>query len=98
MPRVITLFYLQRFFSHLVLFWAIDKLFFLSRGATPFEISILVALWALYALLFEVPSGAIADRWSRKWILFLAALFHSAAYMVWIFSHSFGGFLLGYLF
>lgn len=98
MPYVIKLYYLQRFFSHLVFFWAIDKVFFYERGASPFQISILVALWAFYALIFEVPSGALADRWSRKWILVLSSLFHSLAYLIWIFSGSFTGFLIGYLF
>lgn len=81
-----------------MLFWAIDKLFFVERGASPFQISVLVALWALYILVLEVPSGALADRWSRKWILVLSSLFHSLAYLVWILSSSFAGFLVGYLF
>lgn len=96
-PLVIKLFYLQRFFIHFIFFWSVDKIFFSQRGASTFEISILVGLWGLFALIFEVPSGALADRWSRKKMIVLAAFVHSTAYIVWIFSHSFWGFLLGYL-
>jgi hypothetical protein len=65
-PKVIKLYYLQRFFHHLNLFWAVDKLFFKSNGINPFQLSVLLAIWAGYVLIFEVPSGAIADRWSRR--------------------------------
>lgn len=94
----IKLLYLQRFFVHFIFFWSVDKVFFTQRGTNPFELSILLALWAFYVLMFEVPSGALADRWSRKWLLVISSFFHSIAYLVWIFSHNFWLFLLGYLF
>lgn len=96
-PLVIKLFYLQRFFVHFIFFWSVDKIFFSQRGASVFEISVLVGLWGLFALILEVPSGVIADRWSRKKMIVLAAFVHSTAYLIWIFSYNFWGFLLGYL-
>jgi MFS family permease len=96
-PLVIKLFYLQRFFIHFIFFWSVDKIFFSQRGASTFEISLLVGLWGAFALIFEVPSGVIADRWSRKKMIVLAAFAHSTAYLTWIFSHNFLGFLIGYL-
>lgn len=97
-PLVIKLIYLRRFFTHFIFFWSVDKIFFTQRGASPLEISIILGLWALYVLIFEVPSGAIADRWSRKWLIVISSVFHAVAYFVWIFSHNFWMFLLGYLF
>lgn len=97
-PLAIKLIYLQRFFIHFIFFWSVDKVFFTQQGANPLELSILLSLWSLYVLIFEVPSGAIADRWSRKWLLVISSFFHSIAYFVWIFSHNFWLFLLGYLF
>jgi len=97
-PLVIKLIYLRRFFTHFIFFWSVDKIFFAQRGASPFEISILLGLWAFYVLIFEVPSGAIADRWSRKWLIVISSIFHAVAYFIWIFSNNFWMFLLGYLF
>lgn len=97
MPRVIKLFYLQRFFHHLNFFWAIDKIFFSHSGINPFQISIILSLWCAYVLIFEVPSGAIADRWSRRWVMTIGSIFHTLSYLIWIFFSGFNWFLLGYL-
>ncbi len=97
-PKIVKLYYLQRFFHHLNFFWAVDKIFFSSNGINPFEISILLAIWSMYALIFEVPSGAIADMWSRRWIMTIGSIFHTVSYVIWFFADGFWGFLLGYLF
>lgn len=46
----------------------------------------------------EVPSGVIADRWSRRKMLILSGIFFSACYSLWVFSNSFWLFLLGFFF
>ncbi len=97
-PKVIQLFYTQRFFHHLNFFWAVDKLFFANKDMDPFQISLLLAIWSAYTLIFEVPSGAIADRWSRRWIMVIGSIFHTLAYFVWFFAFEFWGLLLGYIF
>ncbi len=97
MPRIIKLYYLQRFFHHLNFFWAIDKLFFASNGMNPFQISIILAVWSAYVLIFEIPSGALADKWSRRWVMTIGSVFHTLSYVVWYFAEGFWGFLIGYL-
>ncbi len=97
MPRIIKLYYLQRFFHHLNFFWAIDKLFFASNGMNPFQISIILAVWSAYVLIFEIPSGALADKWSRRWVMTIGSVFHTLSYVVWYFADGFWGFLFGYL-
>lgn len=94
----IKLYYLHRFFAHFIFFWAIDKIFFAQHGASPFTISLLVSLWTVHEMVLEVPSGIIADKWSRKWLLVISSIFHAASYFVWIFSYNFWTFLLGYIF
>lgn len=96
-PRIIKLYYLQRFFHHLNFFWAIDKIFFSSNGINPFQISIMLAVWSAYVLIFEIPSGALADRWSRRWVMTIGSIFHTLSYVVWYFADGFWGFLVGYL-
>lgn len=49
-------------------------------------------------LIFEIPSGALADRWSRRWVMTIGSIFHTLSYVVWFFASGFWGFLLGYMF
>jgi len=93
---IIKLFFLQRFFHHFIFFWSVDKIFFAQRGVDPLQLSILLVFWAVYEMIFEMPTGILADRWSRKWLLVISSFFHASAYLIWIFSHNFWMFLSGY--
>ena len=95
---VIRLLFVFHFFCDLILIYAVDKLFLLSRNISIQEIAILVAIWSGTTVLLEVPTGALADRWSRKYTLVLSGLFYSLCYVTWIFSFSFWLFALGFLF
>ncbi len=94
----IRLYYIHQFFFDLIFIYAVEKLFFLSRGIDLAQIGILLFLWSVMSLLFEVPTGIMADRWSRRKMLILAGIFFSICYLIWIFSNSFLMFLLGFLF
>ncbi|MBN2076658.1 MAG: MFS transporter [Dehalococcoidales bacterium] len=95
---VIRLLFVFHLFGDLILIYAVDKLFLLSRNISIQEIAILVAIWSGLTVLLEVPTGALADRWSRKYTLVLSGLFYSLCYITWIFSFSFWPFALGFLF
>jgi MFS family permease len=95
---VIRLLFAYHFFGDLILIYAVDKLFLLSRNISIQEIAILVAIWSGLTVLLEVPTGALADRWSRKYTLVLSGLCYSLCYVTWIFSYSFWLFALGFLF
>jgi MFS family permease len=75
----------------------VEKLFFLSRGIDLTQIGLLLFLWSLMSLIFEVPSGVLADHWSRRKMLILSGVFFSACYITWIFSNYFIMFLFGFL-
>lgn len=92
------LFYAFQFFSDFIFIYAVDKLLFLDRGVNLSQIAILMFLWSVMSMALEVPSGALADRWSRRKIIVLSGIFYSLCYLIWIFSHSFWGFLLGFFF
>jgi len=70
----------------------------IDRGLDLSQIGILLFLWSVMSLLLEVPSGALADRWSRRKMLILSGLSFSICYSIWLFSHSFSLFLLGFFF
>lgn len=94
----IRLFYIFQFFFDFIFIYAAEKLFMLSRGLNLSQIGILLFLWSVMSLLFEVPTGALADHWSRRKMLFLSGLFYSICYAIWALSGSFWLFLLGFLF
>lgn len=70
-----------------VLAYAFYNLLFSLRGLSVFEISILLTWWALSALVLEVPSGALADNWSRKKLMVLAPLIKAVCFIIWFFAN-----------
>lgn len=94
----IRLFYIFQFFFDFIFIYAVEKLFFLNRGLNLSQIGILLFLWSVMSLAFEVPTGALADHWSRRKMLILSGVFFSVCYAIWAFSSSFWLFLLGFLF
>ena len=60
--------------------------------------SSLFALWSVVAFLTEVPSGALADAWSRRRLYALGELLTAAGYACWLIWPSYLGFALGFVF
>lgn len=79
-------YYLTSFLENFVFAYAIYNVFFNIRGLSIFQISLLLGWWALSALVFEIPTGALADRWSRKKMLTLAPLLKSGCFLIWFFA------------
>jgi len=79
--------------------YAIYNVLFNIRGLSVFEISILLAWWALTTMFFEIPSGALADYWSRKKMLVIAPLIKSLCFVTWFLADgNFYFYALGFLF
>lgn len=98
LPTFVKLFYAYQFFFDFILIYAVEKLFLLDRGLNLAQIGILLFIWSIMSLLLEVPTGILADHWSRRKMLILSGMFFSLCYIIWIFSHFFILFLLGYFF
>ncbi len=92
------LFYIFQFFRDFIFIYAVDKLFLLYRGIELYQIAVLIAFWSILTIFLEVPTGVLADKWSRKNMLVLSALFTSLCYVTWLFSSNFWLFLLGFTF
>ena len=69
--------------SELVPYYPLYALLFLDTGLSERQISGLFALWSLTGFLAEVPTGALADRWSRRGSLVLAGVLQAAAFTLW---------------
>jgi MFS family permease len=58
-----------------VLLWVpVEKLFMTDIGFDAGSVSIMAAAYAAVVPLLEVPSGILADRWSRSWVMVSASI------------------------
>lgn len=63
--------YLASFLQGFMLWYATEKLFMRSIGFDDAQIAIAGILISATMVLFQIPSGILADRWSRKGVLIL---------------------------
>lgn len=79
--------------------YAIYNVMFHMQGLSFLQISILLAWWAAVAMIAEVPSGALADHWSRQKLLVIAPLIKVLCFIVWYWAEgNFYVYALGFLF
>jgi MFS family permease len=83
--------------SGLVPVYPLYALLFLDTGLSPAEVSGLFALWSVTGLLAEVPTGVLADRWSRRGALVLAGVLEAAGLAVWTAAPGLPGFATGFV-
>jgi predicted MFS family arabinose efflux permease len=60
-------------------------------------VSALFALWSVTGLLAEVPTGVLADRWSRRGALVLAGVLEAAGFVLWTVAPGLPGFAAGFV-
>ncbi len=85
------------FFQDLGFVYPIYTIMFREHGLSFTEISVLMAVWTAAALLFEIPSGIIADLWSRKLMVLFAPAIKAAGFVLWLAMPGFFGFALGFV-
>jgi len=91
-------FYAYKFMSECLPIYAFYALLFLERGQHLREVAILIALWSFFAIIFEIPTGILADRTNRKTMLVIGCLLKGACFLIWYFGHHFWLFALGFSF
>lgn len=95
--KSVKLFYILNFIRNLVPVYPVYVLLFQSKGLSLGQISLLLAIWSVPVVLLEVPTGILADNWSRKHMLSLGYLLHALCFVLWFFSEGFGLFALGFI-
>jgi MFS family permease len=60
--------------QNLALWVPIEKLFMTTIGFSPASVGAMAAVYAVVVPVLEVPSGVLADRWSRRGVLLLASI------------------------
>lgn len=85
-------------FSNLLILGPILTLYFLEKGLSFTQIMMISAVSAIGTVIFEVPTGMLADRIGRKYSLILNAVFWSITCLIYAISNSFFVFLIGEIF
>ena len=94
----VKLLYIYKFINQCLPIYAFYTVLFIERGKTLTDVAALIALWSVFSMVFEVPAGILADRWSRRNMLALATVLQGICFIIWFFSHTFFMFALGFVF
>lgn len=89
--------YTYKFFSDLVLLYPVYTLLFAANGLSAFDISLLFIIWSISAIIFEIPSGAWADRYSRRNLLIVSEILTGIGFLGWFCFQNFTGFAIGFV-
>lgn len=85
-------------FSNLLILGPILTLYFLEKGLSFTQIMLISAVSAIGTVVFEVPTGMIADRLGRKYSLMLNSVFWAITCLIYALSNDFYVFLIGEIF
>jgi MFS family permease len=66
--------YAAVFLQNFALWVPIEKLFLISIGFNAASVGMMAAIYAIVVPVLEVPSGILADRWSRRGVLALGSM------------------------
>jgi len=72
-------------------------LLFADAGLSDAQISSLFVIWSLVGIVAEVPTGALADRFSRRLALVAAGMLQAAGYGLWIAVPGYAAFAAGFV-
>lgn len=82
--RNLVIYPLYRFFINMLIIGPILVPFMLFKGLNYSQIMLLQSISAISVFLFEVPTGAIADKVSRRFSLFLSGIFAAIGLLLYI--------------
>ena len=93
--RNLRLFHSYRLLSTSYLFVPVLVHFFLARGLSFTQMALLNTVYAVTAVLCDIPTGALADRFGRRRAMIAGALSMALGCFIDYRSHTFSGFALG---
>lgn len=83
--------------SETVLIYPVYAIMMGEHGISPIELSALFAIWSLSMVVFEVPSGTLADKVSRRNLLAVSRLVKGCAFPIWLMFPNFWGYAIGFM-
>jgi MFS family permease len=85
------------FLNDFVLIYPLYAVMFTDNGLSAAQVAAIMAVWSGSVFVLEIPSGVLADKVSRRKILFWAQIARALGYGCWLVFPSFWGFLVGFL-
>ena len=89
--------YLYRFIGGCMPIFGFYQLLFLENGLSITGVTILIAIWNATVVLAEIPTGIIADKFSRRNLLVFSSLIQGTGFLIWFFASGFWTFALGFI-
>ena len=87
--------YATAFIHSFVLWYSIEKLFMRSVGLNDYLITIATLVYIVVMMTANIPLGLLADRWSRKGVLYIATCALIGSSLVCGFSHGLAAYATG---
>lgn len=87
--RNIKAYYIYSTFAELLILGPILVLFLLAKGLNFTEIMLLQSIAAVSVVIFEVPTGAIADKFGRKFSMGLGSLLWASSLLIYVVGTNF---------
>lgn len=97
LKRNISISYIYNFLMQLNITSAIWVLYLAFKGMSLVEIGLLESIFHITSLLFELPTGAIADIYGRKFTVVLGRVISVVSSILMITSNSFWGFAIAFV-
>lgn len=88
--------YTYAFLDLFILLFTSYSLYFRDSGLEPLQIGALFGVLPLTTLLCEVPTGVLADKYSRRMLLSIAQLIRASGFAMWILFPSYMSFIIGF--
>lgn len=80
-----------------VALYPLYALLFADTGLSGAQISLLFAIWSVVGITAEVPTGALADRFSRRGCLVGSGVLQAAGFALWTVAPGFAAFAAGFV-
>ena len=75
--------YAHGFLRELVLIYPTYAIMMQQGGISAIELSTLFIIWSFALFVFEVPSGILADRISRRNLLVISGMIKGSTFLIW---------------
>lgn len=94
-PPFLARVYAFKFLDAFLLIYPLYAVMFVDHGLTPWHVSVVLIAWSTTAFVLQIPSGLLADRFSRRWLLAGAQVARGVGFLAWLIWPNFWGFLIG---
>lgn len=94
-PRALVLLKIGWFFTNFLMIVPVVVLVYTQKGISIGDFFLLQGLYRIACLLFEIPSGYLSDRFSRRRVLMFGTLIHFVGFSVLAMAYGFWQLMLG---